>query len=288
MRRAAALVLILAACSTGGPTSKPTAAPTAATPSAIAPAAHYQAEPPRRQGGVATVGDWQFPASLPPTYLAGPPGAELIEQTLFSGLLGLDPSLDFYGDLARSVPTPKLVGSGMDVAYELRPGLHWSDGQPLNADDVLFTWQVTPRTQEGYEQITGVEKTGDLAFTVHFRSVYPAFGLLFSAVVPKHRLASIDRAKLDADGYWSAPNVVSGPFQVADSVPADHLTLQRNPHYPDGRAEMPLLNHNAYLEKLVFKAFATKGALLAALKTGDVQAAAELNEADLIPASGLH
>lgn len=284
-RGAAALMLLLtAACTTGSPSFKPP--PTAATPSALAPAPRYQAEPARHQGGVATIGDWQFPASLPPTYLPGPAGAELVEQTLFSGLLGVDPNLGFYGDLARSVPTPKLVGTGMDVAYELRPGLHWSDGQPINADDVVFTSQVTPRT-EGYDQIAGIEKTADLALTVHFKTVYPAFGLLFPAILPRHRLAGIARARLDNDAYWSAPNVVSGAFQVAESVPADHLTLQRNPHYADGRADQPLLNHSAYLEKLVFKAFATKGALLAALKAGDVQAAVELDEGDQVSGARL-
>ena len=167
----------------------------------------------------------------------------------------------------------------MDVAYELRPGLHWSDGQPINADDVIFTWQVTPRT-EGYDQISGVDKTGDLAFTIHFKAVYPAFGLLFPAILPKHRLAGVDRARLDTDAYWSAPSVVSGPFMVAESVPADHITLQRNPRYGDGRAEQPLLNHSPYLEKLLFKAFATKSALLSALKAGDVHVALQLDESD--------
>jgi len=228
---------------------------------------------------VVTIGDWQFPSSFPPTYLPGPAGAELVEQTLFNGLLGVDPGLDFYGDLARSVPSPKPIGAGMDVAYELRPGLHWSDGQPINADDVIFTWQVTPRT-EGYDQISGVDKTGDLAFTIHFKAVYPAFGLLFPAILPKHRLAGVDRARLDTDAYWSAPSVVSGPFMVAESVPADHITLQRNPRYGDGRAEQPLLNHSPYLEKLLFKAFATKSALLSALKAGDVHVALQLDESD--------
>jgi peptide/nickel transport system substrate-binding protein len=258
---------------------------------AATPAAAYQAEAARHEGGVVTVGDWQFPVTLPPVYVPGPASAAMIQVTLFSGLVGIDPSLGYYGDLARSVPTVenggvKTVGAGMDVSYDLRPGLHWSDGQPVNADDVIFTWQAIPGT-EGYDRISGIDKKGDLGFTIHYRSIYPAYALLFSAIVPKHRLAGIDRAKLASDPYWSKPDVVSGPLLVAEAVPADHYTLQRNPRYADGRAEMPLLNHNAHLEKVVFKAFATKSALLAALKAGDVQVALELNERDLEVAAGI-
>jgi len=243
------------------------------------------------EGGVVTVGDWQFPVTLPPAYAPGPASAAMIQEALFSGLVGIDPTLGYYGDLARSVPTVdnggvKTVGQGMDVTYELRSGLHWSDGQPINADDVIFTWQATAAS-DGYDRISGIDKQGDLGFTIHFRALYPAYALLFSAIVPKHRLAGIDHAQLASDPYWSKPDVVSGPLTVLEAVPADHYTLQRNPHYADGRADVPLLNHSAYLEKIVFKAFATKSAVLAALKAGDIQVALELNESDLDLASGI-
>jgi len=287
MRRGVALFLLLAAagCQPSSPAAQPTAtpAPTPAVPPTLP--APYQAEPAGHEGGVATVGDWQFPVTLPPAYAPSPTSAAMIQQALFSGLVGVDPTLGYYGDLAHSVPTVanggvKTVGSGMDVTYDLRPGLRWSDGQPITSDDVIFTWQATAGT-EGYDRITGIDKRGDAGFTVHFRSIYPAYALLFGAIVPKHRLAAIERAQLGSDPYWSKPDVVSGPLTVADAVPADHYTLQRNPRYADGRADMPLLNHAAHLEKVVFKAFATKAALLAALKAGDIQVALELDEHDL-------
>ncbi|MEP7104921.1 MAG: peptide ABC transporter substrate-binding protein, partial [Chloroflexota bacterium] len=214
-----------------------------------------------------------------------------IQQTLFNGLVGIDPNLGYYGDLARTVPTTenggvKPAGAGMDVTYELRPGLNWSDGQPITADDVIFTWQATPRT-EGYDRITGIDRRSDLSLTVHFGSLYPPYLLLFSAIAPKHRLSALPAGQLAGDGFWSKPDVVSGPFAVQEAVPADHYTLVRNPHYADGRGEMPLLNHAADLEKIVFKAFATKSATLAALKAGDIEVALELNERDLDVAAGI-
>jgi peptide/nickel transport system substrate-binding protein len=255
------------------------------------PPARYEAEAARHQGGVVMIGDWQFPPALPPVYGTASAGAAAIQQTLFSGLVGIDPSLGIYGDLARAVPTlenggVKTAGAGMDVTYDLRPGLTWSDGKPITADDVIFTWQAAART-EGYDRISGIDKRGELGLTIHFASLYPPYLLLFGAIAPKHRLDTISPGQLAGDAFWSKPDVVSGPFAVLEAVPADHFTLQRNPHYADGRAEMPLLNHAPYLEKVVFKAFASKSATLAALKAGDIQVALELNERDLEVATGI-
>ena len=44
-----------------------------------------------------------FPPALPPVYGTASAGAAAIQQTLFSGLVGIDPSLGLYGDLARAV-----------------------------------------------------------------------------------------------------------------------------------------------------------------------------------------
>jgi peptide/nickel transport system substrate-binding protein len=292
VRRLASLLLLgLIACTPNTPAAQPSVSATASPQPAATPPAKYEAEPARHPGGVVTVGDWQFPPALPPVYGTASAGAAAIQQTLFSGLVGIDPSLAPYGDLARTVPTlenggVKTVGAGMDVTYDLRPGLNWSDGRPITADDVIFTWQATGRT-EGYDRISGIDKRGELGLTVHFASLYPSYLLLFGAIAPKHRLDTIGPGQLAGDPYWSKPDVVSGPFAVLEAVPADHYTLQRNPHYADGRAEMPLLNHAAHLEKIVFKAFASKSATLAALKAGDIQVALELNERDLEVASGI-
>ncbi len=275
------LLVLLAACAPAGPpASRPALSP---TPLQAGPPPPYRPEAARREGGTATVGDWQLPKALHPLY-PEPAGATYVEQALFDGLVGVDPSLGYFGALAQEAPTPenggvRLTGGGMDVTYELRPGLRWSDGAPITPGDVAFTWRVQPKTA-GYDLITGVDRTGDLGVTVHFRSVYPPYLLLFPVILPAHRLAGIDPARLADDPYWSRPDVVSGPFQVADAS-GDRFVLVRNPHYAEGRAGMPVLGHAAHLDRLVFQGFATKSAEEAALQAGDVDVALELNERDL-------
>lgn len=284
MRSAFALVLLLllGACSPpGAPSSSPPSSPRA-TPSASAPA-RYAPEPARRDGGIVTVGDWVFPQALTPIY-PQPSSATAIEQALFDGLVGFDPTLQPYGDLAAEVPTTdnggvKLTGSGMDVTYTLRSGLHWSDGQPITPDDVVFTWHAEAGI-EGYDVISGIDRAGS-SLTIHFKSVYPDYLLLFGAVLPAHRLSAIAARDLPSDGYWQKPDVVSGPFTVVDAVAGDHFTLARNPRYADGRVGERLLARLAHLDKLIFKAYPTKSSLLAAAKAGDVDVALDLNERDV-------
>lgn len=279
--------VLLSGCTLPGAPSQSTSTSPMPLPTATPPA-RYTAEPAHHEGGVATVGDWVFPQALTPIY-PQPASATWIEQALFDGLVGFDPSLQPYGDLAAGVPTPenggvKLTATGMDVTYALRPGLHWSDSQPVTPDDVIFTWRAEA-TIEGYNLITGIDHTaGDL--TIHFSSVYPGYLLLFGAVLPSHRLAAIDPRALPTDGYWQKPDVVSGPFTVADAVAGDHFTLQRNPRYADGRSGQALLARAAHLEKLVFKAYSTKSSLVAAAKAGDVDLALDLAERDVPTIAG--
>ena len=283
----AALVVGLAGCSLAP--SQPAPAP-AGLPSVSTPAV-YEPQPASRRGGTIAIGSWQFPTSFSP-YFATQTASTQVQQAIFDGLLGADNRVRWYGDLAREAPTVgngavKQVGVGMDVTYQLRPGLRWSDGQPLTADDVIFTLHaitgpgaVAGFGQEGYDQISGIDRLGESGLVVHFRTLYPAYKSLFPAVLPRHRLEQIAPDKLAADPYWLKPDVVSGPFKVQE-VTRDHVTLARNGEYAQGRSGMTVGGHPAYADQVVFRGYPTRQALLAAVKAGEVQAASDLSEREL-------
>src|SRR5215475_1498882 len=168
---ALAAVLALAGCSApqlrGANTSTPL--PARGLPAVILPGP-YQPHAAPRSGGTISVGSWQFPSRFSP-YFGGQAAATPIEQAIFNGLLASAPNLDPSGDLAQAVPTVenggvRQVGNGMDVTYQLRTGLAWSDGQPITADDVIFTFQaINPPAggavgpgREGYDLISSIEK----------------------------------------------------------------------------------------------------------------------------------
>lgn len=289
---ALAAVVALGGCSVsplpGG--AAPAAADRSGLPAATAPRA-YAPVPAGHAGGTIEIGTWQMPTTLSP-YFQAQSAATPIDEAIYDGLVGLAPDVSSYGDLAQEVPTVgnggvRPVGAGMDVIYQLRPGLTWSDGQPVTPDDVVFTYQVITGpgaaagiSQEGYDQVSGVEPTGQNGVVVHFRSLFPAYLSLFPTILPAHRLRSVPAAQLATDAYWTKPDVVSGPFTVRETA-ADHVTLVRNPHYAAGRAGMPFLGHAAYADQVRFLAFPSRQAVLAAVEAGDVQAALDLTEREL-------
>ncbi len=133
--RVLALVLLLVACRPILPTPAPSATP-----------------PRPRHNPTDTI-----VVGLPtePTTLAAPPAdgesARLVGQLLFAQLVGLDAQLAPRADLAEAVPTLEnggatWIGDGdarqLQVTFKLRPGARWSDGQPVTARDVVFTWQL--------------------------------------------------------------------------------------------------------------------------------------------------
>lgn len=59
---------------------------------------------------------------------------------MFDGLLNQKKNGDLIGALAENVPT--VTADGLTYTFKLRPNLKWSDGQPLTADDVIFTYAL--------------------------------------------------------------------------------------------------------------------------------------------------
>jgi len=253
------------------------------------PASQYQPEAARHEGGTLLVGDWESPTNFSPLFNEEVPAAQ-VDALLYAGLVRLDPNLQPGPDLVERVPTLENGdvtwnrGAGtMDVTYRLRQGLRWSDGQPLTADDVAFTWRliVNPKVQgvlspEGYAAISRIDIHDLQRFTLHFDRVYPKFLNLFPAVLPQHRLAGIAPEQLAGDPFWARPDVVSGPFKISELVPDDHITLVRNDAWSPGRG-----GRRAHLDSIVYKIYPEAGQLLDAARAGQVSLALELPDDQL-------
>jgi peptide/nickel transport system substrate-binding protein len=252
-------------------------------------AAEYQPEPARHEGGTLVLGDWESPTNLSPLFNEEVPAAQ-VDALLYAGLTRLDSNLQPQPDLVQRVPTldnGDVVwnrGTGtMDVTYRLRPGLKWSDGQPLTAEDVAFTWRVivSPAVQgvlspDGYTAISKIDIHDVQRFTLHFDRVYPKYLNLFAAVLPEHRLGSIPLAQLAGDPFWTRPDVVSGPFKISDLVPDDHITLIRNDAWSQGRP-----GRRAHLDSIVYRIYPESGQLIDAARAGQVALALEIPDDQL-------
>ena len=135
---------------------------------------------------------------------------------------------------------------GLDYTMKLRRGLHFSDGQPLDIDDVLFTFRVyldesVHATQRDLLIVGGrpvqVRKIDSETLAFHLSKPYGVGERLFDgmAILPRHILESVYNAgklanagTLDTSAsQWAG----LGPFRLKEYVAGQRLVLERNPFY---------------------------------------------------------
>jgi peptide/nickel transport system substrate-binding protein len=171
--------------------------------------------------------------------------SDVITRHLFWALCGFD--------RVKQVVTPGLAES-WSVApdqktwtFKLRKGLRWSDGEPLTADDVVFTFQALYDTNSvnvlaDSEKVKGrpfaVTKMDDLTVQIVTPEVYAPFLESCAAAVmilPKHKLAAaVAAGKFDSTYGIDTPPadlVGSGPFKLKEYQPGELVLLERNPYF---------------------------------------------------------
>jgi len=131
--------------------------------------------------------------------------------------------------------------------FKLRSGLRWSDGQPLTAADVVFTWNeimYNPdmnRLTYDLFRLNGrnfsVTKVDDQTVRVVTPEVFAPFLEFFGgvAILPEHAIGPAVRQRrfLSVYSLQTRPEKVvgSGPFRVKECQPGQHVLLERNPEY---------------------------------------------------------
>lgn len=127
------------------------------------------------------------------------------------------------------------------LTYTLRENAVWSDGHPIDAADVVFTFQLIRAPEIGspyidsWEHLDSVVAVNERQVAFHFQRRYP--GMLFDTgigVIPEHVFedAAADNATLASHPALVKPGenlVVSGPYQVAEWLPGERLVLEANP-----------------------------------------------------------
>ena len=131
--------------------------------------------------------------------------------------------------------------------FKLRQGVRWSDGEPLTADDVVFTWNDIMYNPE-FNRVTlelfrirgqgfAVTKVDDFTVRVVTPEVFAPFLEFFGSVpiLPKHALETAVKAKVfpAAYGVGSKPSRIigCGPYRLKEFRLGQSTLLERNPEY---------------------------------------------------------
>lgn len=193
--------------------------------------------PPSKPAGEVTVAYPEDPLSLNPLTFEGDTIAsrDLLRPVLPT-LLGADPDMKYRPALATDVPAgPDSGRNGFSVTFRIDPRAVWSDGVPITADDVRFTWETFARAElpiadrSAYRRIERVVSLSGGKVRLELDGPYASWRDLFSSgdfVLPMHSFAGKDF------NSWFGPGMASGgPFLLEEYVPGLKLVYRANPRW---------------------------------------------------------
>ena len=182
---------------------------------------------------------------------------------LYDGLVGTNSRTgQVQPQLAKSFEV-----NGNDYIIHLRHGIKWSDGKPINADDVMYTYNEivfkglgNPSTMDAMKvdgKLPELVKLDD--YTVKFttpKPFAPFLRQLSYPIVPKHYFKpysdkgeSVFNAFLNPD--TNPKTIVSGgAFRLKEYVAAQRVVFERNPNYYKinlDNKKLPYLNKIVYM-----------------------------------------
>lgn len=156
------------------------------------------------------------------------------------------------------------------IRFRLLPGLQWSDGSPLTADDSVYAYEVagslSPRVRAELLSRTDRYQAWDET-TVEWRGV-PGYApsqsvTPFFSPMPRHAWGSLSAEELLSAEAVNRSPLGWGPYQVDEWTPGDHITLSRNPAYHRAAEGLPRF------DRLVFRFMDGAESALDALLAGE-------------------
>jgi len=235
-----------------------------------------------KQGGTLVMGFYQEPELLNP-YIRTRTVASVAGQLLERGLVPADADGNFYADLVKEVPAVEngsVSEDGLTITYYLKEGIVWSDGDPFDCQDVVFTWEAIMHpgsgavSTSGYQDMESVTCPDRYTVVVKYKKYYPPYLIMFSSILPSH--IGLDPAKMTGWAYNRNPHPVLGPFKLEEWVYGDHMTFVRNEKYeywePEGKP---------YLDAIVLRWIGSREVGKQLIQTGELDFLWDLIEADI-------
>jgi peptide/nickel transport system substrate-binding protein len=205
---------LLAACSSSSPSPSPTGSAGAGTP---------------KRGGTLSFGRETGPTQVDPANsIVG--GDVYTLDKIFEPLYITNPA----GQLVPWLATGHTVSSDAKTwTFALRPGVKFSDGRPLVADDVVFSILRAAHDQNGPLSfldfaIKSLKADGDHTLVATLSQPWAPFlsdiSVFANGVLPK------DFGGQSESAFFKNP-IGTGPFTLKSLVKGGNVTLERNPHY---------------------------------------------------------
>jgi ABC-type oligopeptide transport system substrate-binding subunit len=174
-----------------------------------------------------------------------------IVANLFNGLLRFTNDSKMVPDLATAMPD--ISSDGLTYTFKLRPDATFSNGDPVTAQDVVFSWDRAARLQGPYaSELAAVAGYSDVAQqgstvthlsglsapdaqTVVVTLSHPAGYFLTQVASYPLAMAILDQKVVEADdtNWWTDPATAigSGPYMLSARTPKQSIDFVANPNY---------------------------------------------------------
>lgn len=167
------------------------------------------------------------------------------------------------------------------LTFHLRDDVVWSDGVPVTAEDVRFTWQAQIHPDVAWdsvsmkENITDAEVVDPHTVRFHFSHAYAKqiIDVNEGAILPKHVWEKLPFTEWRKNGNWFKEHLVTdGPFAVESWQPQQQVVLRRNPRY--FKKDRPLL------DRLVIRVIPDASTAMAELASGQIDFISQVSPGD--------
>ncbi|WP_336043612.1 ABC transporter substrate-binding protein [Klebsiella michiganensis] len=219
------------------------------------------------------------PSSLDPHKVESDVENNIISD-LFEGLVSVSPAGEIEPRLAE-----KWENKDNTVwTFHLRPGVTWSDGTAITAQDIVWSWQrlVSPLTASPYAsypgnmhivngaeiaqgqkapETLGVKAVDDVTLEVTLTQPNAAF----LAMLAHPSLVPLDKVLISRYGdKWTKPEhiVTSGPYKLSQWVVNERIVAERNPRYWD--------NAHTVINKVTYLPISSETADVNRYKAGEI------------------
>lgn len=186
--------------------------------------------------------------------------AKLVATPLYS--MNADGSLNYY--IAENLEPSE---DGLTYTCKLKSGITWSDGEPVTADDVVFTYEEFIKEDNGQVltingQPIKVKKIDDenVEFKLPAVSASIKENLCTPFIVPKH----VFEGKEDVTVSLNDKKIVgTGPYIFDEYKAGEYISFTKNPSYMNGEAN---------IDKIILRIIKDDDTAKLALKNGEIDA----------------
>jgi oligopeptide-binding protein OppA len=182
---------------------------------------------------------------------------DIIDWFLGSYILDIDENFEVTD---TGIATLSVDPENKKATIKIKDGMKWSDGQPIVADDIIYTYEVIGNKEytgvrysdesakivgmEDYKAgkastISGIKKVDDKTVEISFKEmgqgIYTGGNGMERYAMPKHYLKDVPIKELEKSEKIRSKVVVAGPYTISSIVPGESIELKGNPYYFKGK-----------------------------------------------------